>query len=376
MPLYFVMDGSNFRSTFTDTMPAKHQRCCKFQVGGKKTGGLPLMTMVFLQPAVDMPTDDTKCSRPYNLPSTCKSNPSLVPFLKSHLQKCIRREEGELALTTAATLIDLDIVELLRRLPIIMIEDAMLMEEMITLVWLMIAYSVPREQLPKFFTDASTMMTAEPVRCWIDALVTKLVRCKWVDCTIDTGKGTCGTADNYPSNAQINALIIADEFKGTKMSDLLYAIKIRKYYGGTTGDMAMLQSAIKIWYDRAKVPELKERYTEVKSLLPRTSDSIIRLQDATFDLDAVDFHWSPIHKMLAAAETDSKLTPMNVTSEDDWRRILWDCSSSLTNKINVGIQSSSSSSSSDVATYNKHKPLIRSIQKQLLLNLLGLPTTK
>lgn len=64
-----------------------------------------------------------------------------VPYLKSHLQKCIRRSNLNLTLKTALHLARLDFQELLRRLCIIMVEDAILMPEFPTLVWIMAAVS-------------------------------------------------------------------------------------------------------------------------------------------------------------------------------------------------------------------------------------------
>lgn len=49
-----------------------------------------------------------------------------VPLLKSHLQKCIRRSRENLAVRTARHLLLTDPEALLRRLPVIMVEDAVL----------------------------------------------------------------------------------------------------------------------------------------------------------------------------------------------------------------------------------------------------------
>ena len=68
-----------------------------------------------------------------------------VHYLKSHLQKCIRKQNDYLAIPTCNHLLKLDTVELLRRLPIIMLEDTELHESFSTLIWLMIVVSSKSE---------------------------------------------------------------------------------------------------------------------------------------------------------------------------------------------------------------------------------------
>ena len=62
-------------------------------------------------------------------------------FLKSHLQKCIRRMKPDLSVQTACELIRLNLNDFLRRLPIIILEDVDLLSVLPTTIWLMVAYS-------------------------------------------------------------------------------------------------------------------------------------------------------------------------------------------------------------------------------------------
>jgi hypothetical protein len=64
---------------------------------------------------------------------------SSVGLLKSHLQKCIRRQMSELAVKTAYTLMRLEPVALLHRLSVIILEDVYLHESYSTVVWLLMA---------------------------------------------------------------------------------------------------------------------------------------------------------------------------------------------------------------------------------------------
>ena len=62
-----------------------------------------------------------------------------VPLLKSNLQKAIRRSDNQIAIQSALALIQVAPMELLRRLPIIYIEDVCLMDSYSIVMWLMIA---------------------------------------------------------------------------------------------------------------------------------------------------------------------------------------------------------------------------------------------
>ena len=66
---------------------------------------------------------------------------SLMNFLKSHLQKCFRRQKNIEALRTSYEMMLININELLRRVCIIIFEDIKLKNYFPTMVWLMAAVS-------------------------------------------------------------------------------------------------------------------------------------------------------------------------------------------------------------------------------------------
>jgi hypothetical protein len=66
-----------------------------------------------------------------------------LPVYKSNLQKCIRRRLDSKAIRTAYSILSLNEFELLRRLPIIMMEDVLPHPSIRTLVWWMMATSKP-----------------------------------------------------------------------------------------------------------------------------------------------------------------------------------------------------------------------------------------
>jgi hypothetical protein len=82
--------------------------------------------------------DDNK-EDPLILPSEMKY--TNIALLKSHLQKCIRRQLTSLALKTATHLIKMDLCVFLRRIFVIMLEDVCPHECISVLVWLTCAVS-------------------------------------------------------------------------------------------------------------------------------------------------------------------------------------------------------------------------------------------
>ena len=62
-----------------------------------------------------------------------------IPLVKSNLQKAIRRCDSQIAFQSTLVLLQCAPMELLRRLPIIYIEDVCLMDSYPIIIWLMMA---------------------------------------------------------------------------------------------------------------------------------------------------------------------------------------------------------------------------------------------
>ena len=69
-----------------------------------------------------------------------KTNDKLLAILKSNMQKCIRRQETDLAIQTCIHMWNISPIEDLRRLPIIMLEDVCFMDSFTVLIWMLGAY--------------------------------------------------------------------------------------------------------------------------------------------------------------------------------------------------------------------------------------------
>ena len=235
--------------------------------------------------------NNTKYNEFINIASNNFNN-SQIPILKSNLQKCIRRSLVEESKSTALTILCLNPSELLRRLPIIVLEDVMLNNEFLFLVWLMCAES-------KGF----------PIN---DDLMFKIINCVELLASFSQ-RDLCYKLDKLDIRKfkKLNNL-------NDKSKDVLWGIQLRKSYGGMKGDMKMLNYFTKLWYDRFK-DGFKFSENEIKGSDLR----LLRYDD--IQLEAVDFHCSNITTFIK-----NKYSKYEI---DDIKKAIWFYRSSYNNKI-------------------------------------------
>ena len=156
------------------------------------------------------------CDSPPLLDRELPHKPS-GPLLTSHLQKAIRSGHATAALQTTATLLYGDRLKLLRRLPIIMVEDANVVWGTPIVTWLMMAHGCWE------FTEKD----ASNILCHVE-LMTRAKTCLDV-----RGIG------RHPvlSHKQVSVL-------GAPNIVDLRCLLIRKAYGGMKGDMWRLTNAV------------------------------------------------------------------------------------------------------------------------------------
>ena len=226
-----------------------------------------------------------------------------VPYLKSHLQKCIRRSNSYKAIKTAMHLYHLDCNELLRRLSIIAVEDALPVSGYSTLVHLTAAVS------------HGYNLSEEHV-CWIMGYIHKL-------CTISYYEQIPPLTDADTSLKCLKLRSLSPEGR-----DLCYSLVFRHAYGGTKGDKNMLMSSAKIWSTRYRVSSefIKLLQTERLFISLPTDD----LKQHEWILAAIDFHCYP-GVILNLCEKHDELESEHV------KEAMWHCSSSITNKANIAI---------------------------------------
>jgi len=162
---------------------------------------------------------------------------SNVPYLKSHLQKCIRRSNLALSLKTSLHLARLDFQALIRRLGIIVIEDVQLVPEYCTLIWLTAA------------TSKGYAMNKKQVY-WLFGLIAKLA----MHPTREPALGAEYDEELGGTPAQPLDLKGWKKWRLYKLDDvhksIIQSILFRESYGGMTGDKAMLIRAAHNWFNR------------------------------------------------------------------------------------------------------------------------------
>jgi hypothetical protein len=143
-----------------------------------------------------------------------------VPVLKSMLQKAVRRGRSSSAVALCGLLRRIAPDELLRRLPVIAIEDALLHPGLPVLVWLMVASS-------KGYRVPSTLWVV------VARVVEELALCSHRDFCPPTS-APCTFDDLFDS--EVNA-----------SSCLVSSLLVRASYGGMPGDVSMLRNYAGLW---------------------------------------------------------------------------------------------------------------------------------
>jgi hypothetical protein len=260
-----------------------------------------------------------------------------VSVLKSILQKSIRRRKPLPAVRCAMELADKSLGELLRRLPVIMLEDSFLHPDLPLLMWLMMAY--PRDFIPHPRLIAQVFH-----------IVFEVASCQWSDPLPDKESGeTASTVTTLSFLFETNCLKTPQQCTSWRESEaLVWSMLVRAEYGGMKGDVEMLRSYADLWYRRftnESVPRVV--VTRVFGISvspdPATSwqDTIKKLHhrakeqgscrvDAlashgidslTIDdvcIEGVDFHCSPIiDKLLADEELCGLCNDFLILFDDD-----------------------------------------------------------
>lgn len=165
-----------------------------------------------------------------------------VPVLKSILQKSIRRRRPLPSVKVAMELADKSLGELLRRLPIIILEDSTLHPDFDLLVWLMMAHS-------KDYTIPPSMLAH------VFQIIFEICTCPWIDSCSSSASSAIRDQQNVMNEsctaASLKSLqeeLLTHEVAGR--SSLIWAMLVRAEYGGMKGDVAMLRSFATVWKNR------------------------------------------------------------------------------------------------------------------------------
>ena len=224
-----------------------------------------------------------------------------IELLKSNLQKCIRRKHTNGALDTVNILIRQNIQQLLRRLPIIALEDSIIeFDDFIFLVWLMIAnssgYNLNQIDIDKILL-----------------IIQNISESNYRD-YIDNDLDSDFEYDNI-NNLDANNNIIK----------FYYSIFLRLEYGTMKGDKRWLQNLANKWLNRLKknskiINKIKNNYEKLENY--KFNENIL-LKD--YLLESVDFH---CHKNIF----DEIKNKVGYYTNTDIKNAIWFLRSSINDK--------------------------------------------
>ena len=230
-----------------------------------------------------------------SFPTIDTSLHSFVPLLKSNLQKAVRRFETSIALITALSIIQLQPLELIRRLPIIYIEDVTLTTSYPVVIWLLIA-------------DKEHKLTSIDT---FNLLQIVLHLCEIRD-------------DFYPRpiyeplpNYSHNVLQMEHN------SDALLAVYYRTLYGGMKGDISMLNHSINYYklHPNKVLPKISYPLQTILSYLTNTSLTIIP--------ESIDFHCYPKMLQMVYKQLSIEYDIDETITTDDIKHCIWFCASGI-----------------------------------------------
>lgn len=224
-----------------------------------------------------------------------------VPVLKSILQKAIRRRKPLPAVRTAMELADKAWGELLRRLPVIIMEDSTLHPDVPLLVWLMMA-------------DAKQFVVPPSLVTRVLQIVFEVASCPWVDAL--PGSTTPATG--------LSMATLLYSMEPDASGILVWSLLARADYGGMKGDVAMLYRYAVLWHERLTATNLPQAVADrvgciswqhvpskihakgktdaVERVTPLCAQGLDQLRITDLCVEGVDFHCSAVIDHLLSKE--------------------------------------------------------------------------
>lgn len=260
----------------------------------------------------------------------------IIAILKSHLQKAVRLGKPDLAISTINYLSTLAPIDLLRRIPIIMIEDVHLQQSFTLLCWVMVYYSTIKID--------SRVLSLHWLK-FLEQVITDLCQSNYHDDFSKMPPEPPSLKDltqpipQQHNSQQHNSQQLNSQHPDTRLTEsqrsLLLALQLRKSYGGLHCDQRMLDSLTMQWYQRftqtSKYPNLD--HTELSSVsiintpknqpTPQKTHPHPKPLDANHFIDtAIDFHPCP----WLLNEITKKHPNLNA---DEVKTAIWQCRSSI-----------------------------------------------
>lgn len=252
-----------------------------------------------------------------------------IGFLKSLLQKAIRRGNIDVAVKCAYHYILLDLQDFLRRLPIIIIEDTTLHEAYSTLIWLMVASNIKE----------CTILFDKVIYEYLMGFVYVIAK--------------SSLYHSLNNNEEIKFDILKEEVnkKENPLKSLIYSLMVRKAYGGMKCDLLMLEKYAYIWNHLNS----DSKYLNKSVIRPIMLESIPQLQLNEWILEAIDFHCIPQILTYIHEEYEE-------FTEEYIKSLIWHYSS----KKNIRIKEENIPKDISSSDWNKIKAYVKRVQNYLL----------
>lgn len=296
-----------------------------------------------------------------------------VSYLKSHLQKTVRQQQHALAVATAKALLERDVLQCVRRIAIIMVEDVDLFPRAFGVLtwWTAVLSSWSAQRRTR---GLSEVLLPEDVPCalceWLLGLVHALCsypvhrQFPYDSATVDTYPTPwahlktlhklCAPSPRTPpqraprilTTSHLSTHLVqrvfgeycrpewmprgvcrATDVLRTKacvhVRDAVQSVMVRATYGGLHGDIRLLHSVATAYVrDLLRVHASPHVFTSLPPIRSIDYDSVRRLYVSDWNIDAIDFHVAPY--ML----TDV-VAPLVHDDDVDLRRMVWENMSSV-----------------------------------------------
>ena len=258
---------------------------------------------------------------PSNASCTGAGGCQSIPYLKSHLQKCVRKGLAPQAVATTKQLLKLNVVECVRRLAVIMVEDVVLHPQaMGVLLW----WTVVLAHRTRGAGQGPTLRCTD-VPLWL---------CEWVLGLVHVlcAHPVCVQLPNVlPTTTPWQRLQALDAVPAT-LRHTLCSLYLRATYGGLKSDVALLEQAA----ERLCCGDAGSLLTA--PILPIVWESVDMLPSHAWDLDAIDFHVVPrLFELVERGDEERERPPIDTSFEEestgeafDWKRMMWE-NGSMTN---------------------------------------------
>ena len=190
-----------------------------------------------------------------------------VPVLKSILQKGVRRRRPLPSVRVAMELADKSLGDLVRRLPIICLEDSFYHYDFPYMVWLMVAHS--KEYVPNRELMQRLMR-----------IVFEIASCPWQDNLIEGKDEGEKTTLSLTDASELG-------FHTDEDCDLmLRSMLLRRKYGGMAGDLSMMDGFVQLWLQRFE--EQTVNIEVIAKCLPKKQNKFVSWKDLSKLLHPVD----------------------------------------------------------------------------------------